>query len=84
MSFKCDECGKAQDTGTKPITVIAEDRVQHYENRYRRNYKTVTVNSTGWEIVKEKKVCAECVTENTDEEKEPMKVTLSFEPGLSS
>lgn len=60
MSFRCDICDTPQETGTKPIVIVAEDRVRHYENKYRRNHKTVTVKSKGWEIVKEKRVCADC------------------------
>jgi len=60
MSFRCDICEKPQDTGVKPISFIADDRVAHYENTYRRGYKDVKVSSVGWEIVKEQKVCQPC------------------------
>lgn len=60
MSFRCEVCGEPQDAGTKPVNLLVESRDRQYENKYRRENKTVTVKSHGWEIVKELRVCNNC------------------------
>jgi len=65
MSFRCEICGEAQETGTPTTPVVIERRDQSYVNRIKREdnngkMKTIEINSEGWEIVKEKKACATC------------------------
>ena len=47
--YKCEVCKKSTKHGTPEIKIVTEKRNVRYEN-----------GSTGWEIVKEKKVCPNC------------------------
>ena len=66
MSFKCEICNEAQATGTKVIPVVTARRPQEYENEVIREDnngrdKRIQIESSGLEIVKEKRSCASCV-----------------------
>lgn len=60
MSFICAISGKVAYKGTKPAIIITETRAKHYsttfEKRFGRRKKKITVESDGWEIVREIKV----------------------------
>lgn len=49
MSFRCDDCGAAQVAGTKPVKRVSRIRE-----------KTYVGGGHGWEIAKEKALCAPC------------------------
>ena len=59
MSFRCEECDKSQEAGKTPNVVVVETRERKYNNR--------GSFSLGSEIVKEKKLCDDCVPETSDE-----------------
>jgi rubredoxin len=72
MSFRCELCNKAQETGTNVQFVTVERRPQFYTNQLKYEddngkIRTREVNSEGWEIVKEKKACPECATAQQEE-----------------
>lgn len=49
MAFKCDKCGAAQESGTKPIRSITKKRRKSYMG-----------GGAGWEIAKEDRLCLPC------------------------
>jgi uncharacterized protein YbdZ (MbtH family) len=53
MSFRCNECGEAQEARVKPIRVVTEARQKTY---------SVYAEETGfgWEAVHEKDLCTAC------------------------
>jgi hypothetical protein len=58
MSFKCGNCGKAQEVGTKPVKVVTETR--HVTYPAIKNFDGTERIPEGWEIVKELNCCSEC------------------------
>ena len=64
MSFRCDNCGKPQLTGTQPIKIVTKTREKEYPERYKEipNSKPIKFDNggKGWETVKEEKLCASC------------------------
>ena len=64
LAWRCDFCGESQDSGTKPNMIVTEERPQSYINwkteEVNGKKKKVRIDSTGWEIVLEKKACKEC------------------------
>jgi hypothetical protein len=74
--FKCDECGRLTESGESQFVLIAEKRDVVYrkakkihssnckKHKSKKNYCTCVgprKDTKGWEIVKEKKVCGDCV-----------------------
>lgn len=55
--FKCHRCKKAIGPAIPPITIITETRPKTYRNYVEGRDP---IESKGWEIVEEKKVCAKC------------------------
>jgi len=49
--FNCDYCGKSVTEKTKPINIVEEKRFRSYQEH----------KSFGFEVVREKKACQECV-----------------------
>ena len=67
MSFRCDNCGMAQDNRTKPIRRVVETRMVEHTNLKRRyDERTGQVTETrepcgsGSQIVRESNLCAMC------------------------
>lgn len=57
--FICQVCEKNQNTAQK--TIVLEKRQRVYKNTLLdEDDKPFTKTTSGWEIVKEKKVCQEC------------------------
>lgn len=54
MSFKCQNCGKAQPDGSKPTKVVTETRSVTYPRT------PAGLIPTGTEIVKEVDLCKNC------------------------
>ena len=55
--FKCHRCKKAIGPAIPPITIITETRPKVYRNYIEGRDP---IESKGWEIVKEIKVCKRC------------------------
>jgi hypothetical protein len=68
--FKCQNCGVNTQPNQPVNKVIINKRDKEYlniiENKLRR--QTREINSDGWEIAKEIKVCPKCFTELTGRE----------------
>jgi len=65
MSYRCQGCNRVQPNNTKPETVVLEKRLREYVNRVKKVQEDervieIEVKSSGWEIVREKKVCPGC------------------------
>lgn len=64
MSFRCDNCGEAQETGTQPIKFVSKIRPAKYPERWKQvhNSKPIKIDEggEGWEIVKEELLCPSC------------------------
>ena len=64
MSFICKKCGKIQPNNTKPKKVIVQKRNKVYplrrENPLDPKSTIIDNGGSGWEIVKEIKVCTDC------------------------
>lgn len=61
--FKCQKCYKVSDYVVKPLVKVVKSRKKVYVNVIKKNYRTYDKISTGWEIVKEVKLCEECFNE---------------------
>lgn len=61
MSFRCEECGEAQEPRTSPNMVVTEIRKRQYNNG-----GSFTL---GTEIAKEKKMCDSCCGKAPKEKK---------------
>jgi len=59
MSFRCEECGQSQESGTTPNMVVIETRDMEYSNR--------GSFSLGKETVSEKKMCGPCTPKDATE-----------------
>ena len=64
MSFICEKCKKTQPNNTKPKKVIMRRRDKVYPLRREDplDPKSTIIDNggTGWEIVKEIKICTDC------------------------
>ena len=60
MSFKCQQCNKAQPPHTTTIRVVAQRRQVTYKSRANDKGEVIDPGGEGWEIVKELVICAEC------------------------
>lgn len=66
MSFRCDNCNKAQEDGVQPTKVVTKTRPQTYPERYKENSqggKPIKIDNggKGREIVEEKALCPSCL-----------------------
>lgn len=59
MSYKCETCGVLQEPGTPSYVVPVAIRPARYQSS-RDPGGTYRRGGTGWEIVKEKRVCPGC------------------------
>lgn len=65
MSFRCDNCGKAQPDGSTPTKVVMGVRKKTYPERFRigsdgKEYK-IDNGGRGEEIISEKNYCEQCL-----------------------
>lgn len=63
MSFRCQKCGQAQPTGTRPAQVVTELRAKEYkpqQHRGRDGKLYMGPTGHGFEIAKTLRVCKEC------------------------
>jgi hypothetical protein len=59
--YKCQECNKVQPRGVKPQMVVIEKRPMEYINKLKNEQEQEYIKeSSGWEIVSEKRVCTFC------------------------
>ena len=66
MSFICHKCTGPSTEGEPPNKVVVQTRIKTYVNDIKRKTKKpkiITVNSQGWEIVKEVWHCKKCYKE---------------------
>lgn len=64
MSFICKRCGDIQPNNTKPKNIIIQKRDKIYpirrENPLDLKSAIIDKGGSGWEIIKEIKVCEDC------------------------
>jgi rubredoxin len=64
MSFKCENCGKAQEVGTQPVKMVTKTRKKEYPERWKQvpHGKPIKIDEggKGWEIVREVMLCPSC------------------------
>ena len=60
MSYRCELCNEAQETGAKPNRLVLSKRTKNYSNEVVRRRKTHTIYSNGWEIERECIACNKC------------------------
>lgn len=58
MSYICGVCKEIQGHGERPTTVVVETREREYVNETPEGNLEST---TGWEVVKEVKMCTPCL-----------------------
>jgi len=64
--FNCTECNKTIGPGIKPINIVTEKRTRIYHNKVKVQRKDEDEprlrewDTTGWEIIKERKFCETC------------------------
>ena len=84
MSYKCDMCKKTANKKEKCNSVVTIKRSKEYYETYskidrvtRKKTKHTKLAGTGWEIVKEIKVCNKCFTQLEEEKNEESNIINS-------
>ena len=63
--FISEKCRKTTQDNQPVNTVVVEKRNKRYINTVKKNKRTFTIESEGWEIVKEIKTCPDCYQQFT-------------------
>ncbi len=59
--FHCQQCGRLTKPKEKSHTLVTERRTRTYTNKVTKDFTLRYITTTGSEIVKEVKVCQDCV-----------------------